>query len=271
MISDSSLGHENAFPGRLKIIALAPDLTVVYAGHSDPALYAIRQLHSRRITKLDELLAYLKDCTASPDHEVEFLVLSHQNEADLRRVWSGQISNSLEDAALGESAIRSSVYSRLPVTDDEAKGAKGFYQAFIGAFTDPRVNRGPGVGGFPVGLCAAPEGHIYHFHSFHQSWKPIEFLPGVEQHQDPADMQSGDWTFHHSVISPRLAGIPVLAAQVQQARRAYIYSPLFDDDPKVVVLLELDVDWTKHQDEMNRRTTDALDEAVNRASALMAT
>ena len=140
MISDSSLGREDAFPGRLKIIALVPDLTVAYAGHSDPALYAIRQLYSRGITKLDELLTYLKDCTASPDQEVEFLVLSHQKEADLRRVWSGQISNSLEDAALGESAIRSSVYSRLLVTGDERNDAKGFYQAFIGAKPYPSAS-----------------------------------------------------------------------------------------------------------------------------------
>src|SRR5271166_1989423 len=90
MISDSSFGREDAFPGRLKIVALAPDLTVVYAGHSNPALYFIRQLHSHRIKKLGELLTYLKDCTASPDHDVEFLVISHQNEAELRRVWSGQ-------------------------------------------------------------------------------------------------------------------------------------------------------------------------------------
>lgn len=86
MISNSCLGREDAFPGQLKIIALAPDLTVAYAGHSNQALDAIRQLHLRGITKLEKLLAYLKDCTASPDHEVEFLVLSHQHEADLRRV-----------------------------------------------------------------------------------------------------------------------------------------------------------------------------------------
>ena len=83
-------------------------------------------------------------------------------------------------------------------------------------------------------------------------------------------MQTGDWTFHHSIIASRVTGIPVLAAQVQQARRAYIYSPLFDDDPKKVALLEPGVDWTEHQEEMNELATIALDEAVNRASTLMA-
>ena len=80
-------------------------------------------------------------------------------------------------------------------------------------------------------------------------------------------MQTGDWTFHHSIVAPREPGVPVLAAQIQQARRAFIYSPLLDDDAAAVPLLEPEIDWTEHQVLMNERTVAALCRAVERARA----
>jgi hypothetical protein len=267
MISDRDRGREDAFPGRLKIIALSTDLTIAYAGHSDPALESIRRLHRDRIRSVDQALERLKPWTALTEHDVEFLVVSHQPTAELRKVWAGRISAPLNDAVLGDPTLRSALYERLTRTGDDAHDAKEFFSTFLHVFTSGHVNRGEGVGGFPTALSASPEGHHYRHHSFHHSWKPIEFLPGVEQHQDPADMQTGDWTFHHSVVAPREPGVAVLAAQIQQARRAFIYSPLLDDDAAAVPLLEPETDWTEHQVLMNERTVAALRSAVERAQS----
>lgn len=195
------------------------------------------------------------------------MVVSHQPAGALHRVWQGRISGSLSEAAIGNTAIRTAVYDRLPRQNDRAVTEADFYNAFLAVFTSPTAALGHGVGGFPVGLDASPAGHRFRGHSFHYSWKPIEFLPGVEQHQDPADMQSGDWTFHHTIMRTEEVGIAVLAAQVQQARRAYIYVPLLDDASKPVALLEDGVDWTEHQEIMNTRTAEALKEAIARLAA----
>lgn len=141
------------------------------------------------------------------------------------------------------------------MTGDDEKDAKEFYSTFLHAFTSSHVDRGSGVGGFPTAVGAGPDGHRYRFHSFHHSWKPIEFLPSVEQHQDP---------FHHSIIPPQQPGIAVLAAQVQQARQAFIYSPLFNDEAERIEILEPGIDWTEHQVVMNDRTAAALELASGR-------
>jgi hypothetical protein len=79
-------------------------------------------------------------------------------------------------------------------------------------------------------------------------------------------MQTGDWTFHHAILPPSIPGVAVIAAQAHQARRAYIFSPLTDDEAKPVVLLEPDIDWAEHQEVMNERMSTALAAAVARAS-----
>lgn len=270
MISDRDHGREDAFPGRLKIIPLAPNLTVAYAGHADPARHVIRGLFHNGVTDVIQALETLREFTASKDHDVEFLVASHQPMAALHRVWKGRVSDPLGRAAIGEKVIQSSVYDRLPKGQDRPVTPADFYSAFLAAFTSSTAVLGEGVGGFPVGLDACPTGHRFRGHSFHHDWKPIEVLPGVEQHQSAADMQTGDWTFHHAIMRTKHVGIAVLAAQIQQARRAYIYAPLLDDTPKSVILLEDGVDWTEHQEIMNRRTVQALDEAVARMAAALA-
>lgn len=242
MISDRDHGREDAFPGRLKIIPLAPDLTVAYAGHADPARHAIRGLFNDGVTDAIQALETLRKFTASKDHDVEFLVASHQPIAALQRVWTGRVSAPLECAAIGQTAIQSAVYDRLPQGQDRPVTATDFHSAFLAAFTSSAAILGEGVGGFPVGLDACPTGHRFRGHSFHHDWKPIQFLPGVEQHQDAADMQTGDWTFHHTIMSAKQVGIAVLAAQIQQARRAYVYVPLLDDMPQIITLLEDGVD-----------------------------
>jgi hypothetical protein len=44
MISDVNAGHNNAIPGRLKAIVISDHLSIAYAGHSDPALHAVRRI-----------------------------------------------------------------------------------------------------------------------------------------------------------------------------------------------------------------------------------
>jgi hypothetical protein len=58
-------------------------------------------------------------------------------------------------------------------------------------------------------------------------------------------------------------------APAVESRRTYIYSPLFEDDPKTIPLLEPDVDWTEHQVIMNSRTLEALRATARLAAELM--
>jgi hypothetical protein len=180
MISDTDLGRDNAIPGRLKAIILNERLSVAYAGHSDPALHAIRQASSI-FSKggLDAVTDHLRQVSASDDLDIDFIVASHDPTAELRRIWGGRISQPLAEASIGNRAILPEVMKIFSPVGDENTDAKNFRSAFLSAFTNRRTHLGQGVGGFPIALEARPDGHVYKGHSVSESWKPIEFVPGA--------------------------------------------------------------------------------------------
>lgn len=267
MISNTERGREEAIPGRLKIITISSNLTVAYAGHSDPALYAIRRLFRDGIVRGTEATESLRLFTDSPDHDVEFIIASHQPRAELRKVWLGRCSQPLDQAWLGNPTISRAVEERLQRSGDASSDGTSFWSAFIEAFTSDRVRRGTGVGGLPIGLKATATGHAYRLCSYHEDRSLIEFLAGTEQHQNPNTMQTGDWTYHFTIVPLSEPGLAVLGAHLQQARRSYIYSPLLDDDPIRVTVLEPGIDWTENQVLMNDRTSVALSLAAQRLKA----
>ena len=268
MISGDSLSRTNAIPGRLKIIALSPNLTIAYAGHADPALHVIRRIFREYLTRpKDDIFEILRAFTASADHDVEFLVASHDPQADLRRIWDGILSNPLPRAFIGTNDIEAQVERAL--NREGEPGPRQFRDAFIRCFTNKEIHLGTGVGGFPILLSAGTDGHRYKGHYVGENWKPIEFVPGAVVYEDAADLETGEWSFHHHIVTIRDMGLPIVASQVPQARVGFVYSPLTDDEAVRVDLAPKERQmWVDDQDSMHTRLRLALDAKVKELAEL---
>lgn len=91
-ISDTHSVRGNAIPGRLKAIILNDGLSVAYAGHSDPALHAIRQVPTLFCERgLDAVLQHLGQVTNTQGLDIDFVVASHHPTAEIRRIWPGPL------------------------------------------------------------------------------------------------------------------------------------------------------------------------------------
>jgi hypothetical protein len=263
MISDANLGRQNAIPGRLKSIVLDRSVTVAYAGHSDPALYAIRQARALLKTgDLSSVVEFLRQVSSNGDADIDFLLVAHAPHADLRRIWKGRVSDPLRESCIGNAAILPEVMKSFSSAGDERTDAHSFRSAFLDAFTNRRIHLGAGVGGFPISLEARAEGHVYKGHGFGESWKPIYFVPGQTTHETEEDMLTGEWSFHHHVLSSDRPGVAVIAAEVPQAKVGFVYAPLLEDDPQTVVLLANDKSWVRHQKEIHDALRQALNEKI---------
>ena len=260
MISDADAGRNNAIPGRLKAIVVADRLSIAYAGHSDPALHAIRKTPVIYMNGgLPAVLEALREFTTSGDHDVDFVVASHYPTAELRRVWDGRVSAPLDQTCIGNCTILSEVLNRFSPSGEAMTDAKTFYAAFLNAFSNRRVFAGSGVGGFPIVLEARPDGHIYRGHTLNASWRPIEFVPGATTYEDENDLLTGEWSFRHDILVTKQPGLAVLAVEVPQAKVGFVYAPLMEDDPDRVRLLGSYGKWTQNQSEMHAAMRAALD------------
>jgi hypothetical protein len=263
MISDVNTGRDNAFPGRLKAIVVADRLSIAYAGHSDPALHAIRRTPEVYVGGgLPAVLEALSEFTASGNHDVDFIVASHYLTAELRRVWNGQVSKPLEETCIGNCAILSEILKRFSPSGEPSSDAKNFEFAFLNAFTSRDVFAGTGVGGFPIVLEAQPDGHIYKGHHLSASWKPITFVPGGTTYEDENDLLTGEWSFRHDILVSQKPGLAILAAEVPQAKIGFVYAPMLEDDPDRVTLLDSNEKWTQKQKEMHAVMRAALDAKI---------
>ena len=257
MITDSAEGRQHAIPGRLKALILNDRFSVAYAGHSDPAQNAIREAYKILQRDGHEIaLEHLRQATIG-GADIDFVTASHYGNAELRRIWQGRISDPLAQTVIGNAAIVEPVMERFAKERDQ--NAKGFWSAYIVAFTDDKISAGEGVGGLPIGLTAQPGNHHYAACTFWKRWKPIEFVRGQTTYEDERDLLTGDWTYHFDVIRPARSGVAVLAAIIRQAKIGYIYAPLLQDDPSRITLLAKELPWTRHQTTM----LDALNRALN--------
>ena len=212
------------------------------------------------------MLGALQEFTASDDHDVDFIIVSHCPTAELRRIWNGQVSDPLEQICIGNCSILSEVLKRFSRGSGPNADAKNFHFAFLTAFTDPDVFAGSGVGGFPIVLQAGPDGHVYKGHTVNAVWNPVKFVPGATTYEDENDLLTGEWSFRHDIIAPKRPGLCVLAAEVPQAKIGYVYAPMFEDDPDPVRLLDANEKWTKNQKEMHAVMRAALDAKIAQIS-----
>jgi len=267
MISDANTGNANAIPGRLKAIIISDRLSIAYAGHSDPALHAIRRVPDIYTTGgIPNVLEALKVFTASKDYSVDFMIAYHDPHSELRRVWNGQVSAPLQQVCIGNYSIIPEVLSRFVPAENAAVSAKNFIHAFLNAFTDRQVFAGTGVGGFPILLEAQPAGHIYRGHTFSMNWKPVVFKPEATTYENDNDLLTGEWSFRHDILVPRQSGLAVLAAEVPQAKVGFVYAPLVDDEPEKVTLLGEADKWTEKQTEMHQAMQRALNMKISQVA-----
>ena len=264
MISDANTGRNSAIPGRLKAIVVADRLSIAYAGHSDPALHAIRRTPDIYMKNgLPAVLEALRQFTACRDHDVDFIVASHDTAAELRRVWDGQVSNPLQETCIGNCSIVQELRRRFSPTGEAKTDAKNFRVAFLNVFSNRRVFAGSGVGGFPIALEARTDGHIYKGHTLNASWKPSKFVPGATIYEDENDLLTGEWSFRHDILTVKQPGLAVLAAEVPQAKIGFVYAPMLQNDPDPVRLLDIDEKWTQKQSEMHAVMRAALDASAS--------
>jgi hypothetical protein len=263
MISDDASGKPNAIPGRLKIVTLSPNFTVAYAGHANQALDAIREVHGvLRSDGPESAIERLRLASSSGPHDIDFIVARHRPAAELCRIWEGKVSESLDQCAIGQTAINAKIEKRFEPTGNPTNDSMNFRLAFIAAFTDRRDRPDAGVGGFRLSLHATPDNHAYKSHSLSDSWKPIELVWGTTTYEDEQDLLTGEWSFRHDSVTTEEPGLAVLAVELPQAKTGYVYAPLSEDDPKPIKLLDHDGPYPQHQDEIHQAMREALEAKV---------
>jgi hypothetical protein len=189
MISEEKgTGKADGIPGRLKMMTLNRNFTVAYAGHSDPALCAIREAHGTlRDHGPDAAMTGLCAATAMKDHDVEFIVACHRPHGELRRIWDGVISDPLTESAISQKGMVAKIEKRFKSTGDAAQDAKNYRLAFIETFLDRREYFEAGVGGFPLSVHAQADSHAYKGHHLSENWQPIVPVWGTTMIEDETD------------------------------------------------------------------------------------
>ncbi|MBI1385426.1 MAG: hypothetical protein GC150_10995 [Rhizobiales bacterium] len=204
---------------------------------------------------------HLRKITADNAWDIDFIVAANHPEPELCRIWDGRVSEPLSQSVIGDASILLEVERRFSSVGNATEDSKNFRLAFINAFTNRRVHLATGVGGFPLTLVARPEGHLYKWHSFSHTWKPIE-AAGRIVYEDESDLLTGEWSFRHDLMTTDQPGVAVLAVEVPQAKTGFIYAPLLEDGPRPIKLLEQSGPYTQHQDEIHRAMRAALDAKV---------
>lgn len=235
MITDSLMGGRDAIPGRLKAIILSPTVSVAYAGHSDPALYAIREaLQCLKATgQVRSAAEVLIRASGSADHEVDFLLIFHQDGVPhLQKITEGRSTPDVDSAFIGDAVVVRRVLDLVPSQEafahpdlgiDAAEGA--LWNAFLRLFVDEGTTVVDGVGGLPIGVVASPYGHFYSSYAVSMAWDVIDLRVGITSSQHEAQ-RGGETAFSFNVMGGRLRGVAALGVAVPQAGVGFVYAPL---------------------------------------------
>lgn len=236
MVSGSHGASSNIIPGRLKAIVLSPIVSVAYAGLSLQAIDAIRGV--KKVLDaggdLSATEALLIAASARHPGELDFIIAAHENGPALRKVVDGQITNNLENAAIGEtSLVRAILEAEMggpeQLIPSEYEAEIAFSRGFVSLFNDHGVQITSDVGGFPTFLLASPYGHTYQPHGGVAAWD-IRRGGVPETLKQREDRSSGMTEWRYQVLPSTLRGAGVIGAIVPSAGVGYVYSPLEDDD-----------------------------------------
>ncbi len=243
MISDAQSVGFDAIPGRLKGIVLSPTVSVAYAGHADPAIYAIRQAKLTLIETSDPQAAakILQNACLQQDHEVEFIIAFHENgNPHLHKITKRGISLDLDACFVGDAMVANAIieieqntHLRSDIRPEIEQSEYRFVDAFHALFQTQGIAIKKAVGGFPITLLASPFGHTYSNESHSLAWDMIDLSRGItpEQHQA---QHSGETAWIYNLVGVGKRGVAIVGAALPQAGLGLIYRPLIDDSPEVI-------------------------------------
>ena len=114
MITDPCGTHQRIIPGQLKAIIVNPTTTIAFAGLSVQATDAIKDARCRLMAgaSMAEIERELAATTTRYEGKIDFLVVAHGDQVTLKRVWSGQVSGSLEQACIGQRNLLDSLLGK---------------------------------------------------------------------------------------------------------------------------------------------------------------
>lgn len=125
---DGRFDYQDSIPGQLKVIVLAPFISIAYAGTYAEAWAAIKEFDERRDrVGIEAALDFLREKTmphnGAAEGSVEFIVAFHAPEANLVKISNGFIFPKREEAVLGDSKIADLMRSFEADLEAKNKGA----------------------------------------------------------------------------------------------------------------------------------------------------
>jgi len=246
MITPKSGKRSPTIPGRLKAIIIDWKLSIAYAGLSEPAITAIRNVKLRRNSGecLSDTLEYLRECSRGGD--VDFIVASHDDGPRLAKISNAIGYFDLAETAIGDTDLVKIVLGREDNVrarrqDFRSSGEQRFQKAFTDLFSESGTQLTGSVGGLPIFLLASPFGHTYQAGAFVSAWDRVSLGTPVSG-QQIADRRSGMTEWRFQIIDSKFRGLGIIGIGVPMAGVGWVHSPLQADDAFKVTLSEIGED-----------------------------
>jgi hypothetical protein len=245
MISDRSAKKHNVLPGRLKAVILSPTMSVAYCGLPDQAIDVIRAARKVLVEQgIDGAVECLRRATSEFGNQIDFLVVVHRPNAELRTIRAGSVSYQLDEAELGGANLLSFISRKAAAVGGISApdiGATGAELSLISAFNQWLSMNAPdpvtGIGGLPIYLNASPFGHTYQSMAFSSGWGLVG--PQIHAFDPGVAAQSGMTNWKFTIQASRFRGVSVLGVLFPQASLGWLYTPMREDEATKIRLLRL--------------------------------
>lgn len=238
MITDDGGRAHDSIPGMVKAVVVSEKLSIAYAGNYSASLSAIRSAYDLAETGsgVSEIISLLERAAQTAD--CQFVIASHNPEAELRKITRQGTTLPLLGCCLGDPKFLDLLpgYSD-PAGDDEhepygCQVERKLFTDFQRLFTSSSKVLPSGIGGVATFLLASPHGHTYCASASAFAWDAVSLSTGSTSAQ-LEDRASGMTEWRYSIQSPSQRGLGVVSLYLPQAQMGFIYSPLRDDVPVV--------------------------------------
>lgn len=233
----------NLVPGILKSIILDMRTSISFAGATERSLDIIRKARRMLLedSAIEDVLAQLAESTL--DGKCEFLISFHRNDAELRKVVNGKISDPLELSWIGDSAAvdktKSSKTTAFDLPDYISQDEMNFIRGFQAALQEHKMLT-DSAGGMPIVHLSSPFGHTYQ--DLHVSTLGGEITIGPAGISPLSQAARSEYQFDYTVVvvTPRERGAAVIGSFFSEAHVGYIYSPIEADEPEKLIDISLE-------------------------------
>lgn len=199
----------------------------------------------------------------SSQYDIDFIVASHQPQAQLLRVSRGVTLDIPDICSIGDTGPFREYVEAARLSTENGPLRRGDLR---GRFIDKLMTNkdlGDQIGGFPTAVEATSEKHSYLGCSGVYTYKFPPMKWGEEMHQSAEEIYSGEGHFQFSIMPLLESYIPVMGVCLLQARTGYVYSPLLQPSARAVKLLDR-ADWEGYEDEMYGVLRQALNEEAEK-------